>query len=64
MKQYLIRSIPAELFFMTMSTLYPSAGYGFLSMSPMIWKNNRDIHSELEKAINDCTDSKEGTINN
>jgi hypothetical protein len=41
MKQYVIRSIPQDIFKLTASTFFPPLGYTFISIIPFIYRNNR-----------------------
>jgi len=51
MKQYIIRSIPQDLFLLGLSVLYPPLGYSFLSLSPIIYINNKEKTKGVEKII-------------
>jgi len=51
MRQFNLRNIPRELLIMGITTILPTTGYAYLSMSPIIYANNRMVLKHLESNL-------------
>ncbi len=51
MQQYVRRSILIDLFVLGASSFFPTVGYAYLSISPMLNRNNRDISQKIEASL-------------